>query len=1224
VIDTGIDYTHPDLAANFVGGQDFVNGDPDPMDDHGHGTHVSGTIAARLNNLTGTPADEEGVVGVAPDAQILAYKVCSADGTCSDFAIEQAIAQAVTDGAKVINMSLGAPEYSQSLDDAVQDAWNAGVVIVAGAGNDGTTAEFYPAANNNVISVGAFDEDHRRATFSNYGTWVDISAPGNVIMSTYPMYTCGASTTPGDFGCYTWNSGTSMATPHVAGAAALVWSRGATTNSQVVDILLNSADPQGVDSVRLDSWTIHGGLNLHDALSYGLSNFPPVANAGADQTVIDTDGDGVEMVTLNGSASSDADGTIVNYEWREGTLVGTGTTAAVSFAVGTHTVTLHVTDDEGGTATDTLVITVNPAGSNVPPAANAGPDQTVTDTNGNGSESVTLNGSGSSDADGTIASYEWREGAALIGTGTSPTISFAVGAHTVTLQVTDDDGGTATDTVVITVNPAPPPNVPPTANAGPDQTVTDTNGNGSESVTLNGSGSSDTDGTIVSYEWREGASVIGTGATPTISLAVGAHTVTLQVTDDDGATATDTVFVAVNPAPNQAPVANAGPDQTVTDTNGNGSESVTLNGSGSSDADGTIVFYEWREGVPTIGTGATPTISFAVGTHTVTLFVTDDDGTMATDSVVITVNPAQPPSNVPPTANAGPDQTVTDTNGNGSESVTLNGSGSSDTDGTIVSYEWREGASVIGTGASPTISFAVGTHTLTLQVTDDDGATATDTVVITVNPAQPPPNVPPTANAGPDQTVTDTNGNGSESVTLNGSGSSDADGTIVSYEWREGASVIGTGATPTISLAVGAHTVTLQVTDDDGATATDTVFVAVNPAPNQAPVANAGPDQTVTDTNGNGSESVTLNGSGSSDADGTIVFYEWREGVPTIGTGATPTISFAVGTHTVTLFVTDDDGTMATDSVVITVNPAQPPSNVPPTANAGPDQTVTDTNGNGSESVTLNGSGSSDTDGTIVSYEWREGASVIGTGASPTISFAVGTHTVTLQVTDDDGATATDTVVITVNPAPPPPNVPPTANAGPDQTVTDTNGNGSESVTLNGSGSSDTDGTIVSYEWREGAAVIGTGASPTISFAVGTHTLTLQVTDDDGATATDIVIVTVNPAPPPSTVHIGDLDGSVISPEGSWTARVTAWVHNSNHQAVAGAVVTGSWSVGATGTCTTNASGTCVISRNLGRRLNSATFTIVGIAASGLSYAAGDNHEPDGDSTGTAITILKP
>ena len=190
MIDSGVDYTHPDLAPNYAGGDDFVFLDGDPMDDHGHGTHVAGTIAAALDNLTGNPAEAEGVTGVAPNARILAYKVCRADGTCDDFAIQQAIARAVADGANVINMSLGESEYSQSLNDAVQDAWNAGVVIVAGAGNDGTTAPFYPAAFDNVVSVAAFDEDHRRPSFSNYGSWVDISAPGNVIMSTYPMAAC--------------------------------------------------------------------------------------------------------------------------------------------------------------------------------------------------------------------------------------------------------------------------------------------------------------------------------------------------------------------------------------------------------------------------------------------------------------------------------------------------------------------------------------------------------------------------------------------------------------------------------------------------------------------------------------------------------------------------------------------------------------------------------------------------------------------------------------------------------------------------------------------------------------------------------------------------------------------------------------------------------------------------------------------------------------------------
>jgi thermitase len=516
VIDSGIDYTHPDLAANYIGGYDYVSGDSDPMDDHGHGTHVSGTIAAAVNNLTGDPAAEEGVAGVAPNAQILAYKVCRSDGTCSDFAIAQAIAQAVADSAKVINMSLGGPEYSQAMYDAVQDAWNAGAVIVAGAGNDGTTAEFYPAAFPNVISVAAFDEDHRRAPFSNYGSWVDISAPGNVIMSSYPLWQCTAAGVPGDTGCYTWLSGTSMATPHVAGAAALIWSRGGvTTNSQVVDILLGSADPLGTAIEPLNSWTIHGGLNLHDAMSFGLTNLPPVANAGPDRTIVDTDGDGQELVTLDGGASSDADGTIASYEWREGQSVASlVATAEVWLSVGTHTLTLTVVDNDGATATDSVVVTVSPA-PNVPPVANAGLDQTVTDIDRNGTELVTLNGSASSDSDGTIVSYEWREGAGLIATGATTTAALSVGTHTLTLRVTDDDGASASDTVVVVVNPPPPPT---SVHVGDLEGASDANKSAwtaQITVTVHDANHQSVSDAVVTGTWSGGASGSGTCTTDT-------------------------------------------------------------------------------------------------------------------------------------------------------------------------------------------------------------------------------------------------------------------------------------------------------------------------------------------------------------------------------------------------------------------------------------------------------------------------------------------------------------------------------------------------------------------------------------------------------------------------------------------------------------------------------------------------------------------------------------
>jgi subtilisin family serine protease/subtilase family serine protease len=449
VIDTGIDYNHPDLASRFGGGYNYVSGNFDPLDDHGHGTHVAGTIAAGLENLTGSPATAEGVVGVAPQARILAYKVCAGDGTCTDAAVIAAIGRAVADGAKVINMSLGASEYSQALADAVQAAWSAGVVIVAGAGNDGTTSPFYPAALDNVVAVGAFDEEHRRASFSNYGSWVDISAPGSNILSTYPLSKCEEAATPGEIGCYAWLSGTSMATPHVAGAAALLWARGdVTSNTQLVDLLLRTADPSGVSSTRLDSWTIHGGLNLHDAMSDGAATGRPEANAGPDQTVKDLDNDGAEIVALDGSASQDANGTIAAYEWREGAVV-LGSTAQLTavLGIGTHALTLEVTDSEGLHDTDTVTVTVAPATlvtltASTPQAREAG----LVD----GAFTVTRDG----DPAAALTVFYAVAGSAIAGSDYQAlpgSVSFAPGASTATIPVVPIDDPLLESAELVTV-----------------------------------------------------------------------------------------------------------------------------------------------------------------------------------------------------------------------------------------------------------------------------------------------------------------------------------------------------------------------------------------------------------------------------------------------------------------------------------------------------------------------------------------------------------------------------------------------------------------------------------------------------------------------------------------------------------------------------------------------------------------------------------------------------
>ena len=133
VIDTGIDYTHPDLDANYAGGYDFYNNDPDPFDDHGHGTHVSGTLAAEANGV--------GVVGVAPDADLYAYKVLGADGSGDYSFMIAALEQAVLDGVDVVNMSLGGTVDSVALHNEVIAAYNAGIVLVAASGNVGPSGQ---------------------------------------------------------------------------------------------------------------------------------------------------------------------------------------------------------------------------------------------------------------------------------------------------------------------------------------------------------------------------------------------------------------------------------------------------------------------------------------------------------------------------------------------------------------------------------------------------------------------------------------------------------------------------------------------------------------------------------------------------------------------------------------------------------------------------------------------------------------------------------------------------------------------------------------------------------------------------------------------------------------------------------------------------------------------------------------------------------------------------
>ena len=234
VIDTGIDTAHPDLAGKVVASRIFTT--TQINDRYGHGTHVAGIIAAESHN-------SQGVSGVCPGCQLLVAKALDDSGRGMTSIIAQAIIWAADNGAQVINLSEGGPTRSQSQQDALDYAWSKGVVLVAAAGNSNSSTVFYPAASANVLSVGATDNRDRKASFSNFGLWVSVTAPGDSIYSTLPVSPYAMQATYASALSYDYISGTSMATPIVAGVAALVWTTPhGTSNASVVQRIIATVD----------------------------------------------------------------------------------------------------------------------------------------------------------------------------------------------------------------------------------------------------------------------------------------------------------------------------------------------------------------------------------------------------------------------------------------------------------------------------------------------------------------------------------------------------------------------------------------------------------------------------------------------------------------------------------------------------------------------------------------------------------------------------------------------------------------------------------------------------------------------------------------------------------------------------------------------------------------------------------------------------------------------
>jgi predicted esterase len=635
--------------------------------------------------------------------------------------------------------------------------------------------------------------------------------------------------------------------------------------------------------------------------------------------------------------------------------------------------------------------------SNKIPTANAGPAQKLVLP----SSSITITGSGT-DPDGTIAQYNWVQ----IG-GTAVTLTNAntnrltvsgvttTGKYTFRLVVKDSKGAVASDDMDLYVKTSA--NTAPVAKAGSDKTVNIP----SNSITLIGSGT-DADGLIVSYAWTKlsgGTATLSGASTSSLTasgLVAGTYAFRLTVKDDNGATHFDDVNVYVN----YVPSANAGSDKTITLP----TSSITLLGSGA-DSDGTISSYAWSKvsgGTATLSgtSAANVTVSnLLAGTYVFRLTVKDNRGATKYDDVTVTVNPAIG-SNVAPTVSVGSDKLISLP----TTSVTVTGT-AADSDGSIASYSWVKlaggSATLVGaTTATLTASaLTTGDYIFQLTVTDDDGASKSDDVKVTVNAS-------PVVSAGADKLISlPTN-----AVTIYGS-ASDTDGTISSYSWTKvsgGTATLSGTTTRALSasgLAAGSYVFRLTATDNRGAARYDDVALTVN----IPPVSNAGSNRIITlPTN-----SVSLVGSGS-DQDGTIIAYEWIKtsgGVATISGGATNTLSvqgMVSGTYVFRLTVTDNTGSKRYDDVTVLVN-------VPPVSNAGADKTIIlPTN-----ATSIAGS-ANDPDGSVTYYSWYKiagGPAYMSGTNSPTLNLSglyAGTYTFRLTVKDNNGALTSDDVNVTV------------------------------------------------------------------------------------------------------------------------------------------------------------------------------------------------------------------
>jgi PKD repeat protein len=562
-------------------------------------------------------------------------------------------------------------------------------------------------------------------------------------------------------------------------------------------------------------------------------------------------------------------------------------------------------------------------------------------------------------------------------------------------------------------------------------------------------------------------------------------------------------------------------------------QNIQFDGSGSNDPDGTIVSYLWDFGDGSTGTGARPSHAYtAIGNYTVVLVVTDNDGATAY---------AETSASIGTIANRGPNAVPGGPyRGHVGQAIQFDGSGSEDSDGTIVSYLWNFGDGTTGTGVNPSHTYtAVGQYTVTLTVTDDDGATHTYATTSSI------PNTPPVANHGGPYT-----GQVNVSVHFDGSGSTDLEENIISYYWSFGDQSIGSGVNPSHSYtSAGTYTVTLTVTDYYYETDFVVTSAVISEIPNVLTLSVSILANSISE-NGGSSQAIVMRSSGTSES--LVVNLTSSD---TSEAMVPASITIPAGSDSVTFTVTAVDDAVLDGFQTVTITAAaagatggmdvievldDESNNQPPVADAGgpyAGYTIY-------LPVIFDGSNSHDLDGTIVSYEWEFGDGSFGTGVAPSHYYqSSGEYTATLTVTDNAGQTNADTTTVSIESLAPPESNP----GGP------YSGRVGEPVQFDGTGSYDPDGSITSYEWDFGDGTSATGFNPThIYTEEGTYTVALAVIDDDGSYAqftTTAVITQADNQPSDSNRYIDIAAGYDYSLAIKEDGSIVGWGNNQFGQA---------------------------------------------------------------------------